>query len=101
MARSDPGKTKQLYDFVAIDEGKFVFQKKSESESLTVGKDLKMFLRLASGVLFLSGLMDTILWFTTGYMVPCWTVATMSVATGAITLSLTYARILFSRKSSS
>ena len=101
MARSNSGSLLRLHDFVGIEEGKFVFRKRSEGKSLTVRKDLKIFLHLASGALFLSGLMDMILWFTTRYMVPCWTVALMSVATGAITLSLTYARIFFSRKSSS
>jgi len=100
MARSNRGRLLHIYDFVGIEEGKFVFKKKSEGKSLIVEKDLKSFLYLASGILFLSGLVDTILWFTTGYLVPCWTVALMSAATGAITLSLTYARIFFSRKSS-
>ena len=100
MARPDWGRLLHIYDFVGIEEGKFVFRKKSKGKSLIVEKDLKSFLYLASGILFLSGLLDTILWLTTRYMVPCWTVAAMSVATGAITLSLTYARIFFSRKSS-
>lgn len=97
MARPDWGRLLHIYDFVGIEEGKFVFRKKSEGKSLIVEKDLKSFLYLASGILFLSGLVDTILWFATGYMVPCWTVAAMSAATGAITLCLTYARIFFSK----
>ncbi len=97
MARSDRGRLPQAHDFVGIEDGKFVFQRKNEDGSATVKKDFKKFLYLASGILFLSGLMDTILWFTTQYMVPCWTVALMSIATGAITLSLAYARIIFSQ----
>ena len=97
MARRDWGRFLHIYDFVGIEEGKFVFRKRSEGKSLIVEKSLKSFLYLASGILFLSGLIDTILWLTTGYMVPCWTVALMSAATGAITLSLTYARVFFSK----
>ena len=97
MARSNRGKSLHAYDFVGIEEGKFVFQKRKEGASVVIRKDLRKFLCLASVILFLSGLMDTVLWFTTGYMVPCWTVALMSIATGAITLSLTFARIFFSK----
>lgn len=100
MARPDWGRLLHIYDFVGIEEGRFVFRKKTEGKSLIVEKNLKSFLYLASGILFLSGLLDAILWLTMRYMVPCWTVAAMSVATGAITLSLTYAKIFFSRKSS-
>ncbi len=97
MARTNRRRSLHGYDFVGIEEGKFLFQKETEGKPVVVEKSFKRFLHLASGILFLSGLIDTVLWFAAGYMVPCWTVALMSVATGAITLSLTYVRIFFSK----
>ena len=43
-------------------------------------KRLKKFLKLAIPVFGLSAFMDYLLWFTRGYMVPSWTIATMSLS---------------------
>ena len=97
MTRTSRERPLHTYDLVGIEEGKFVFVKNNKGKPVIVEKNLKRFLYFASGALLLSGIIDAFLWVTTQYMVPCWTVALISVATGVITLSLTSVKFLFSR----
>jgi hypothetical protein len=40
---------------------------------------LATWIKIAIAVLIFSAIMDLILWFTIGYMVPCWVVSGMTV----------------------
>jgi len=97
MARLNLKRALRFYDFIGIEDGKFVFRRVFEDKPTIIKRDLKKFLFLASGILFLSAVIDTILWCTMLYMVPSWTVALMSAAMGAITLILIYAKISFQK----
>jgi len=96
MRRLNLKKTARLYEFIGIEDGKFVFQKIHEDRPIIIKKDFKKFLYFVSGILFFSAFMDIILWCMMRYMVPCWTLALMSSVLGAVTLSLTYVKMKFS-----
>ncbi|MEM2914934.1 MAG: hypothetical protein QXH91_06010 [Candidatus Bathyarchaeia archaeon] len=97
MARLSLKSAIRFYDFIGIEDGKFVFRRVFEGKPTIIKRDLKKLLFLASGILFLSAVIDTILWWTMLYMVPSWTIALMSAAMGALTLILVYARISFQK----
>ena len=49
---------------------------------------LKLFLKIASGILAFSALLDYLLWFTIRFHVPSWTIATLSLCLAVILLVL-------------
>lgn len=97
MARLNLKRALRFYDFIGIEDGKFVFRRVFENKPIVIKRDLRKILFLVSGILFFSAAMDIILWCTMLYMVPSWTVALMSAAMGAITLILVHAKISFQK----
>jgi len=48
------------------------------------GKWLRRILKISGWLLSTSALLDSTLWVLTGYYVPCWTIAAMSIGCAAL-----------------